>query len=102
MFLIYDTETTGLPKDYNAPITDSDNWPRMVQISWQLHDELGKLVEVKNYIIKPEGYEIPYAVVKVHGITTERATKQGVELNMVLNEFSFIEKVLQLYFLIET
>lgn len=88
MFLIYDTETTGLPKDYNAPITDSDNWPRMVQISWQLHDELGKLIEVKNYIIKPEGYEIPYAVVKVHGITTERALKQGVELNMVLNEFN--------------
>lgn len=88
MFLIYDTETTGLPKDYNAPLTDSENWPRMVQISWQLHDELGKLIEVKNYIVKPEGYEIPYAVVKVHGITTERAMKQGVELNMVLEEFN--------------
>lgn len=88
MFLIYDTETTGLPKDYNAPITDSNNWPRMVQISWQLHDDLGKLIEVKNYIIKPEGYEIPYAVVKVHGITTERALKQGVELSMVLDKFN--------------
>jgi DNA polymerase-3 subunit alpha len=88
MFLIYDTETTGLPKDYNAPLTDSDNWPRMVQISWQLHDELGNLSEVKNYIIKPEGYEIPYAVVKVHGITTERALAQGVELSKVLNEFN--------------
>ncbi|NPD45440.1 MULTISPECIES: DNA polymerase III subunit alpha [unclassified Lentimicrobium] len=88
MFLIYDTETTGLPKDYNAPITNSDNWPRMVQISWQLHDDKGQLVEVKNYIIKPEGYEIPYAVVKVHGITTERAEKQGVALSMVLDEFN--------------
>ena len=88
MFLIYDTETTGLPKDYKAPLTDSENWPRMVQISWQLHDELGELIEVKNYIIKPEGYEIPYAVVKVHGITTERAQKQGVELSMVLDEFN--------------
>ena len=88
MFLIYDTETTGLPKDYNAPITDSDNWPRMVQISWQLHDEKGKLLEVKNYIIKPEGYEIPYAVVKVHGITTERALRQGVALSRVLEEFN--------------
>lgn len=88
MFLIYDTETTGLPKDYKAPLTDSDNWPRMVQISWQLHDDLGKLLEVKNYIIKPEDYEIPYAVVKVHGITTERAIKQGVELNKVLTDFN--------------
>ncbi len=88
MFLIFDTETTGLPKDYNAPITDSDNWPRMVQISWQLHDDEGKLTDVKNYIIKPDGYTIPYAVIKVHGITTERAIKQGVPLNFVLNEFN--------------
>jgi len=88
MFLIYDTETTGLPKDYKAPITDSDNWPRMVQISWQVHNAQGKLIDVKNYIIKPDGYEIPYAVIKVHGITTERAEKQGVELDFVLEEFN--------------
>ncbi len=88
MYLVYDTETTGLPKNWNAPITDSDNWPRMVQISWQIHDIKGGLVEVKNYIIKPEGYSIPYAVVKLHGITTERAEKQGVALDFVLNEFN--------------
>ncbi|MBN2668065.1 MAG: DNA polymerase III subunit alpha [Bacteroidales bacterium] len=88
MYLIYDTETTGLPKDWNAPLTDSDNWPRMVQISWQIHDVLGQLIEVKNYIVKPEDYEIPYAVVKIHGITTERALKQGADLEFVLAEFN--------------
>lgn len=88
MYLVYDTETTGLPKNWNAPISDSENWPRMVQISWQVHDVLGNLIEVKNYIIKPEGYEIPYAVVKVHGITTERAIQQGVALDFVLEEFN--------------
>ncbi|MCD6179003.1 MAG: DNA polymerase III subunit alpha [Bacteroidales bacterium] len=88
MFLIFDTETTGLPKNYKASYKDTDNWPRMVQISWQLHDVRGKLIEVKNFIIKPENYEIPYAVVKVHGITTERAEKQGVALDFVLKEFN--------------
>ena len=88
MFLIFDTETTGLPNNWKAPITDSENWPRMVQISWQIHDKKGKLVEVKNYIIKPENYEIPFGVSKIHGITTERANKQGADLNMVLNEFN--------------
>ena len=39
MYLIFDTETTGLPRNYNAPISDSENWPRAVQIAWQLHDE---------------------------------------------------------------
>ena len=43
MILIYDTETTGLPRDWNAPISDSDNWPRLVQLAWQLHDANGKL-----------------------------------------------------------
>jgi DNA polymerase III alpha subunit (gram-positive type) len=55
MYLVFDTETTGLPLNYNAPLSDSDNWPRMVQIAWQLHDEEGKLIENQDYIIKPEG-----------------------------------------------
>ena len=88
MFLIFDTETTGLPIDYNAPISDSANWPRMVQLAWQVHGPKGELIEVKNYIIKPEDYQIPYDVVKIHGITTERAIEFGVDISVVLEEFS--------------
>jgi len=87
MFLIFDTETTGLPKNYNAPVSDSENWPRMVQIAWQLHDLEGKLVEAKNYIIKPEGYTIPYNSTKIHGISTEKAESEGIPLLEVLEIF---------------
>ncbi|MFA5197790.1 MAG: 3'-5' exonuclease [Patescibacteria group bacterium] len=38
---------------------DLDNWPRMVQIAWLLYDFKGNLIESKNYIIKPEGFDIP-------------------------------------------
>ncbi len=88
MFLIFDTETTGLPKNYNAPVSDSDNWPRMVQLAWQLHDETGKLITNKNFIVKPDGYDIPIGVAKVHGITTERALRDGHDLAFVLEEFN--------------
>jgi len=88
MFLIFDTETTGLPKNFNAPVSDSDNWPRLVQLAWQSHDEKGELIEVKNYIIKPEGFEIPYGSEKIHGISTKRALAEGVDLDFVLNEFA--------------
>jgi len=44
MFLIFDTETTGLPKSDNAPIEQLDNWPHVVQIAWQLHDKTGQLL----------------------------------------------------------
>ncbi|VAW27520.1 DEDDh 3'-5' exonuclease domain / DNA polymerase III alpha subunit, partial [hydrothermal vent metagenome] len=87
MFLIYDTETTGLPINDNAPLTDFENWPRLVQLAWQIHDEKGELVEVKNYIVRPEGFVIPRAAEKVHGISTERATNEGEPLEKVLGEF---------------
>lgn len=88
MFLIFDTETTGLPKDWNAPITDSDNWPRMVQLAWQLHDSTGALISRNNLIIQPDGYDIPYNAAKIHGITTERAQRDGRPLTEVLEAFA--------------
>ena len=87
MFLIFDTETTGLPRNYNAPLTDFDNWPRMVQVAWQLHDAQGNLLNSNSIIIKPEGYTIPFNSIQVHGITNERAIEEGQDLRAVLQEF---------------
>jgi DNA polymerase-3 subunit alpha len=87
MFLIFDTETTGLPLLKNAPLTNFDNWPRMVQIAWQLHDELGNFVEAQNHIVRPEGFEIPINAQMVHGISTKYALEHGEALTDVLNLF---------------
>lgn len=88
MYLIFDTETTGLPKNYNLPHTATDNWPRLVQIAWQIHNKLGKLIEQKNYIVKPDGFTIPFNSEKIHGISTERAKREGHNLKFVLEEFA--------------
>ena len=88
MYLVFDTETTGLPKNFNAPLSDSDNWPRMVQIAWQLHDDEGNLLENQDYIIKPEGYDIPFNAARIHGITTKIANEEGRDLQEILEEFS--------------
>lgn len=87
MYLIFDTETTGLPKRWDAPISDVDNWPRAVQIAWQLHDATGKLIEHQDYLIKPEGFNIPYDAEKVHGISTELAKEEGITNSEVLHLF---------------
>ena len=87
MFLIFDTETTGLPRDYKAPLTDFDNWPRMVQVAWQLHDVSGNLISSNSIIVKPDGYTIPFNAVQIHGITNERAIEEGQDLKAVLQEF---------------
>ena len=87
MILVYDTETTGLPRDWNAPLTDGENWPRLVQLAWQLHAPDGKLVSRGNRIVRPDGFTIPFNAAKVHGITTERALNEGHPLQAVLDEF---------------
>lgn len=88
MFLIFDTETTGLPGIHNAPVTDVNNWPRLVQLAWVCHDYRGKMLETRNYIIKPEGFTIPFAAEKIHGISTEQALKDGKDLKDVLEFFT--------------
>ncbi|WP_457616564.1 DNA polymerase III subunit alpha [Lutibacter sp.] len=88
MFLIFDTETTGLPKNWNAPITDTDNWPRCVQIAWQIHDKYGNLIEHQDFLVKPEGFNIPYDSEQVHGISTQLAQEKGVPLDTVLKHFN--------------
>ncbi len=88
MYIIFDTETTGLPKNWNAPITDTDNWPRCIQIAWQLHDKWGTLIESKDYLVKPDGFNIPFDAERIHGISTELAAEQGEELSFVLQEFN--------------
>ncbi|HEY9186068.1 MAG TPA: DNA polymerase III subunit alpha [Salegentibacter sp.] len=87
MYLIFDTETTGLPKRWNAPLTDTDNWPRCIQIAWQLHDEMGNLVESQDYLVKPEDFNIPFDAEKIHGISTELAEQEGISLVEVLEKF---------------
>ncbi len=87
MYLIFDTETTGLPKSWNAPITDTDNWPRAIQIAWQLHDEMGKVIEHNDFLIQPENFNIPYDAERIHGISTDLALEQGISLDKGLSLF---------------
>jgi len=87
MYLIFDTETTGLPRNWNAPITDSENWPRCIQIAWQLHDAMGNIIEHQDYLIQPDGFNIPFDAEKIHGISTDLARKEGVSLVDVTEKF---------------
>ena len=88
MYLFFDTETTGLPRNWKAPVTDLHNWPRMVQIAWILCDKTGNRIESNDFIIKPENYKIPRDASRVHGISTEKAMTEGKDLLEVLNHFN--------------
>lgn len=87
-YLFFDTETTGLPRSWQAPVTALDNWPRLVQLAYLAFDAGGALLASADHIIKPQGFTIPADASRIHGITTERALKEGKELGVVLREFN--------------
>lgn len=87
MHLFYDTETTGLPRHWKAPITQLDNWPRMVQLAWLLYDENEHLLQQGNVIIYPADFRIPASAAKIHGISQARAKAEGIPLAEALSAF---------------
>lgn len=79
--LCFDVETTGLPQKGHTWDKDFRYFPYIASISWVLNG-----VE-KDYIIKPDGYEIPQEVADIHGITTEKALSEGVPFTDIIDEF---------------
>jgi DNA polymerase III epsilon subunit-like protein len=88
MYLVFDTETSDLPRRWDVPASDVDNWPRVVQIAWVVCDADGNPAHTETFLIQPEGFEISPAATAVHGITTERARQDGVALRPVLDRFA--------------
>lgn len=87
-YLFFDTETTGLPKKWKSPVTDLSNWPRLVQLAYVLCDDNGVKQLEENHIIKPEGFIIPDKASAIHGISQEKALREGKPLLSVLNTFA--------------
>lgn len=73
--LAFDTETTGIP-DWNQP-SEAPQQPHLVEIAALLYDSTTE-VDRFHTIIRPDGWEIPEEVSKIHGITTERALDEGI------------------------
>ena len=76
-FLFFDTETTGVSRN-----------SYLVQLAWILTNDCGEVISKNEFIVKPDGYEIPYRASAIHGITTSVALKDGEDLDMVLKDFT--------------
>ena len=88
LLMFIDTETTGLPKDYNGSLRDFGNWPRVIQAAWVLTTLSGDVVSKSNFDVFPDGFSIPQSATDVHGITNEEAEMYGHDLGEVLDHLS--------------
>lgn len=88
MNLFFDTETTGKHLKWDQPYSNVDNFARLVQLGYVVTNGREILVE-QEWIVKPEGFEIPSEASNVHKITTEHALIVGVPVKNVLDDFAF-------------
>jgi DNA polymerase III epsilon subunit-like protein len=86
--LLFDTETTGLPKTREAAIKGPNNWPHLVSIAWTIVDTdyNFKTVLSESFIVKPQ-WEIPVESTHIHGISQARAEVEGLPLSTVIQKF---------------
>jgi DNA polymerase III subunit alpha len=87
-YIVFDTETTGLPRDRSNPPVEKNlhmyDTARILQLSWAVYDINGKLIKLENYLIKPCGYLV--SATEIHGITEEIA-QTGQLFKVVINKF---------------
>ena len=84
--VIFDTETTGLPKFRRISAMDKkDNWPDLVSICWLVFED-GKQMTNSYHVIQPMGWTISEEAAAIHGITTEMA-KGGDNMREILSAF---------------
>jgi DNA polymerase III epsilon subunit-like protein len=86
-FLFFDTETSGLPKDFNAPFSDYNNWPRLLQLSWIITDNEGKELERNDLYVKPEGFSYIKPEKSPFNVSGEELIDIGKSISEVLNAF---------------
>lgn len=87
--LVFDTETTGLPKSKIMNPDTLNLWPYTVQFSYVIYDtNLNDIVVSSDKIVKlKDGITIPEDSIKIHGITNEIAQKNGINIESIINEF---------------
>lgn len=87
--LVFDTETTGLPKSKNISQESLHLWPHIVQFSYVIYDtEVNDIVETSDSIVKiNDDVFIPEEVIKIHGITNEISKNNGINIIFVLHNF---------------
>ncbi|PRY11271.1 DNA polymerase-3 subunit epsilon [Pontibacter ummariensis] len=83
--LFIDTETTGIPKDWNAPYSDATSWPCSVQIAWSIYTKDGEEIRTENHYIGDDDFEISPESQQIHGITREFLLEHGESRKVVLS-----------------
>lgn len=86
--LFIDTETTGIPTNWEAPYSDDQSWPHSVQVAWAIYTKEGQELKSENHYILEPDLEISEVSQKIHGITPEFLQANGEDRKHILSLLS--------------
>jgi DNA polymerase-3 subunit epsilon len=87
-FLVIDTETSGLPKNWELPYDVKNNWPHVIQIAWIIFDKEGNEIKRENHYLKSSGFKITKTAIKIHKITLEFLKQRGKDRIRVMRKLA--------------
>ncbi len=83
--LILHTRASGKPKNWQAPVTEPWNWPRLLRLSWFITNAPGEQKKTNTLLIRPQGFEV----------TATELAETGLSEILLLNEGIGIANALQ-------
>lgn len=86
--LFIDTETSDIPKRWNAPARQVQKWPYILQISWLIYTSDGELVKSENHYIRTGKIRINKQSQRLHGITNGMLEELGEERREVIGRLA--------------
>ena len=88
--LVFDTETTGLPKGKNPSIYKTELWPHIIQLSYIVYcsDENNLLTVEDDYIKISDDVIIEEDSQAIHQISRDKLNKDGISIDEALNKFN--------------
>ncbi len=81
--MFIDTETSGLPKNWDNP---NEDWPYVIQLSWIIYSKHGKLIKEADHYIYDERIVIDPQSEKIHHITKAMLEEKGEKRLKVLKQ----------------
>lgn len=88
MFVIFDTETSGLFNFSRPP--EAEGQPRLASVAFIFLDDLLKEKDTHYKLVRPDGWEMPYGASKVNGLTNEMLRTQGIPIRNILDAVEFL------------
>jgi len=87
--LVFDTETTGLPKSKIMNQETLHLWPHIVQFSYIIYDtDTNTFLSTSDKIVKMcDNVSIPEESTKIHGITNQNSQLKGINITDILDDF---------------